>query len=430
MKTALNSVNADSALRWCYFLSVALSPLGPVCHYSLWCLCLPLAAYAFFAKKTPLLPEGLPRAGKAILALLAALALWQIVAGLFSFDTLAGYGRNVTPFFECAFGAWLAALTLRDERGRDSFVKMFVAVSFVIAVGNILRYSGLIADFPNHALEQTNSLGMLGMMLFPVFFCFAYWRPGLPGLARVSLVAASAGVTVVSCSSGAWLSAFLGWLVALLYAARFRKFTARDFALCAAVLFCCAAALNFATGGRALKSIRTELLQARSFGDPCRFTNGRNDIWRVSWRAAMERPILGSGGRQFYDGYRDALKTFAKEELKKIRVREIDHPHSTYLYLLYTGGAPALSLFCAAACLCLLRALRVSAREKDAVFPWAVVSLALLAEILTYGTNGDVFQGRRDISVMMWCFLGVTAVLPSPAKAKAPQDPSSPRGSE
>ena len=38
----------------------------------------------------------------------------------------------------------------------------------------------------------------------------------------------------------------------------------------------------------------------------------------------------------------------------------------------------------------------------------------LLTEILTYGTNGDILQGRRDIAVMVWCFIGVMAMLPEP----------------
>ena len=50
--------------------------------------------------------------------------------------------------------------------------------------------------------------------------------------------------------------------------------------------------------------------------------------------------------------------------------------------------------------------------ERDASFPWALSILLLLIAVLTYGTNGDVFQGRRDISVMVWCFLGILIILP------------------
>ena len=92
--------------------------------------------------------------------------------------------------------------------------------------------------------------------------------------------------------------------------------------------------------------------------------------------------------------------------------RDIDHPHSTYLYLLYIGGFPALMLFVAAMVLCVHRMLLLARCEKNVFFPWAIASLCLLVEILTYGTNGDILQGRRDISVLVWCFFGVMAMLP------------------
>ena len=95
--------------------------------------------------------------------------------------------------------------------------------------------------------------------------------------------------------------------------------------------------------------------------------------------------------------------------------RDVDHPHSTYFYLLYMGGVPALILFVAAMCLCLRRMIRLVRTEQNVFFPWAVMSLMLLTEILTYGTNGDILQGRRDIAVMVWCFIGVMTVLPEPA---------------
>ena len=78
------------------------------------------------------------------------------------------------------------------------------------------------------------------------------------------------------------------------------------------------------------------------------------------------------------------------------------------------GGVPTLILFVAAMCLCLRRMIRLVRTEQNVFFPWAVMSLMLLTEILTYGTNGDILQGRRDIAVMVWCFIGVMAALPEP----------------
>ena len=72
--------------------------------------------------------------------------------------------------------------------------------------------------------------------------------------------------------------------------------------------------------------------------------------------------------------------------------------------------------------LCLKRVIRLARNEKDAFSPWAVASLCLLDEILTYGTNVDIFLGRRDISVLVWCFFGLIATLNRPVKFAVPQD--------
>ncbi len=505
----------ETALRLCFTLSVALSPLGPVVHYSLWGVCFVLAAYDIGVNKAPLMPRPLPESGKPIFALFAALALWVAFAGLFSFDTVVSYGRNVTPFLEVSFGMWLAVRALGDERSRDRFAGVFVGFSSLIVVCNVLRYVGLIPDFPNHSLLQNNSAGMLGMFLFPVVCCFALWERGSSFLKKVLLLVVSVSLTVVSCSSGAWASAFCGGLVVLFYSARFRKLTARVSLTALCVFLCCYAAMNAATGGAMLKRVAVEVDQLSAINDSLKFTNHRSRIWNVTWRIAKEHPLLGNGGQLFENAYRaevekelaarraavkrkasadpavgvkaqnarppaankaliprpapaskapaaqfstagkapnvqtqpvvsspavppleagslpkkqppaakksvPAGRAAVKKNVKKPirRTEEIfTHPHSTYLYLLYAGGVPAFVLFLAAMGVCLCRMIRLSAREKDAAFPWAVVSLALLVEILVYGTNGDVFQGRRDISVMLWCFFGLMAALPDPEEA-------------
>ena len=118
----------ETALQYCYFFSIALSPLGPVCHYSLWGVCFLLLLWSFFVCRRPLALRGLPRDGAAVFVLLAGMALWTALAGLFSFDKIAYYGRNVTPLFEIVFGAYLAMRTLRDEQLRRRFITIFAVL--------------------------------------------------------------------------------------------------------------------------------------------------------------------------------------------------------------------------------------------------------------------------------------------------------------
>ena len=123
-----------------------------------------------------------------------------------------------------------------------------------------------------------------------------------------------------------------------------------------------------------------------------------------------ERPILGCAGELFENKNRWLMKHKAKELGLTVK-RDIDHPHSTYMYLLYIGGFPALIIFVGTMFLCVQRMYLLARHEKNSFYPWAIVSLSLLVEILTYGTNGDILQGRRDISVLVWCFFGVMAFL-------------------
>ena len=216
----------ETALQYCFFLSIALSPLGPVCHYSLWVICLLLLLWNFFICKKPLALEGVPREGVVIFAMLSGMALWTAVAGLFSFDRLAYYGRNVTPLFEIVFGAYMAMRTLREERLRRRFITLFVIVSTQILLGNLLRLTGVLYSFPNRSLKNGNSLGSLGLLLFPSTIAYAFWSEK-HFWNKVLLLIPVSGVILLSFSSGAWLSAFLGGLVFLYYAVRYKKLSFR-----------------------------------------------------------------------------------------------------------------------------------------------------------------------------------------------------------
>ena len=403
----------ETALQYCYFFSIALSPLGPVCHYSLWGVCFLLLLWSFFVCRRPLALAGLPRDGAAVFVLLSGMALWTALAGLFSFDKITYYGRNVTPLFEIVFGAYLAMRTLRDERLRKRFITIFVVISTLILLGNLLRLTGVLHSFPNRALKNGNSLGALGMLLFPPVITYAFWSAEHSFGRKLLLVLPVCGVVLLSFSSGAWLSSFLGGLVFLYYSIRYKKLTLRFVIVAAVVLVVCLAAFDSAQHGHISRKIFDEFRQVQAIDDLDKFTTLRNQVWSATWHMVKERPVLGSGGELFFNKHRWLMQHKAKELGLTVK-RDVDHPHSTYFYLLYMGGVPALILFVAAMCLCLRRMIRLARTEKNVFFPWAVMSLMLLTEILTYGTNGDILQGRRDIAVMVWCFIGVMAMLPEP----------------
>lgn len=405
----------ETALRCAYFLSVAFSPLGPVVHYTLWSICLLILLYELVARKTSLKLEGVSPCGWAIFALLSAAALWTMAAGLFSFQQITSYGRNVTPLLEVVFGAYLAMRTMRGEKARRQFVYVFLAASVVIMLGNILRAVGLLSYFPNRSLMQTNSLGGLGLLLFPPVVCGAFWSVGEKWWIKLPLVLSVCYVVLLSFSSGAWLSTFLGALVLAYYILRSKKLTVRFCVLFLTAFLACGAACNMLTQGKQMRLLQRELGQITAIGDVDKLTTYRSQIWTAAWQFIKERPVLGHGGESFFSKYAALRGDRQKAKELGLTWRSADQPHSLYLYLLYIGGVPALVLFVAALLAALARMIPLARREKDVFFPWAAASVALLVEILTYGTNGDVLQGRRDISVLVWFFFGVMAVLPAHA---------------
>lgn len=410
----VKSERIENAAAYIYTWSVALSPLGPVFHYTLWGLCLVILIAESIKYHASWKIAELPKSGKKILLLLLAATVWPVFAGFFTFDGWKPYGHNVTPLIELCIGAYFAARFYADENRCRYFVRIFCAVSTAILLGNFLRAEGFISDFPNHALKNGNSLGALALMVFPFILCAAAWS--FTELWKRALIFMPCLLALIaSFSLGAWGAAFIGGLLFLFYALKYRKIRWAHLFVLIAALCICLAALNIHTGGELKQRVGEEFGQANAIHDVEKFTTQRNYVWLAAFDFIFERPVLGNAGTAFVDKY-EKLRDSRRAELKLPENSQFDHPHSTYLYLAYIGGLPTLILCAAAFLLCLKKMYFTSAAEKTVYFPWGIMSVIFLVEIMAYATNGDIIQGRRDISVMTWCFLGIMAVLPEPAK--------------
>ncbi|RKJ80232.1 O-antigen ligase family protein [Pyramidobacter sp. CG50-2] len=398
---------------YCYTLSIALSPLGPVFHYILWGATLISLVYCCAVNKEDIIHRvELSHRSRVVLALFSLFLLWVVISGLFSYRELKSYGRNVTVPLEMLLGILMSVIFLGTESARKTFIKVFVAASVLILLGNLLRIAGLLEYFPNRALNNGNTLGALGLLLFPPVACFAFWSVNGGKLKQIILLFPVLSVIFFSFSSGAWLSAFLGGLVFLYYAFRFHKISCRTLMTYVAC-FLAAAVLLYGVSGDFRRCLLGECKQISSLHDMNELTTQRNEIWKVALHAIKKRPFLGYGGDSFYNVH-EAIVRAKAQELGLTVKRSMDHPHSTYFYLCCIGGIPALLLWLAPIGLCMKKMLKYARAEKNVFFPWGVTAVMLLVEILTYGTNGDIFQGRRDIAVMVWCFIGIMVVLPDP----------------
>lgn len=393
-----------------YAASVCLSPLGPIVHYVLWPLCLVLMTVGRVKYHVPFRVKNLDRTGKIVLGCWLALCLWSAVAGLLTFHDVDSYGRNVTIFVEVFLGMYFAARLLARETIRQKMMRFFVWASVFILFGNLLRELGFIDYFPNRSLENGNNLGLLGVLLLPPLVCYAFWcAKGL--VQRVLIVVPVCLVVFLSFSSGAWMAAAIGGCFLFYWIFKFKKIGISFLVSGAVVLVLACGAINVRSGGALWRKIATEYQQITSMQDMGTFTTYRNEIWSASAYLIRKRPFTGWGGEKFLRLYHELFRTKADELGLKYQANGM-HPHSTFLNVAYLAGIPGLALFLAAYAVSLKKAFRLARMENGSLFPWGIVLFVLLLVVLVYALTADVLMGRRDTSVMFWCFWGILLALP------------------
>ena len=114
----------DRLIRDLFIFSVALSPLGPVFHYTLWGVCLILIFYKIIKEKS-FSQSKLSGWGKGAYLCFCACCLWTAVAGLPTLGSFHDYGRNISMILEIVIGISLTIYTLRSEEDRQCFIRVF-----------------------------------------------------------------------------------------------------------------------------------------------------------------------------------------------------------------------------------------------------------------------------------------------------------------
>lgn len=410
MKESSQADAIENILVNVYAASVCLSPLGPVVHYVLWPLCLVLITVNKVKYHVPFRPKNLDRTGKIVLGCWWALSLWGAAAGLLTFHDLSSYGRNVTICVEVVLGMYFAARFLACETSRQKMMRLFVWASVFILFGNLLRELGFIDYFPNRSLENRNNLGLLGVLLLPPLVCYAFWC--VKGIVqRLLIVVPVCLVVFLSFSSGAWMAAAIGGCFLFYWIFKFKKIGISFLVSGAVLLVLVCVAIDIRSGGNLWRKIATEYRQVTSMQDMGTFTTYRNEIWSASAYLIRKRPFTGWGGEKFLRLYHELFRTKADELGLKYQANGM-HPHSTFLNVAYLAGIPGLALFLAAYAVSLKKAFRLARMENGSLFPWGIVLFVLLLVVLVYALTSDVLMGRRDTSVMFWCFWGILLILP------------------
>jgi O-antigen ligase len=134
---------------------------------------------------------------------------------------------------------------------------------------------------------------------------------------------------------------------------------------------------------------------------------------------AGDHLIAGNGWGTFEDDFVKNLK-YLKEKTEYDGTECFTHPHNMYISILYAGGIPALFLFMTAFVLSIVKSWRgLKIGGLKASIPWHLICFILMISMAIYGTNGDIFEARRDIAVFFWASWGVLLMLPESCTQKA-----------
>ena len=415
LKTKISECNFEVFAFWCYILGVAFTALGPVVHYTTWGLTLAALVYGRlrYGKPVFILPCG--KDSRYIFYILMLFLLWTMFAHVFLMDSFYVWGKGASIPLEFILGLCFAIRLLRTARDRYLFGMAVVAVNAFFALDVMPRECFVILGF-NHALNNGNAVALYGVLLMPFLCCFALWH-----FRRIYvqflLCVISALTVFLSFSSGGWLGALFEVIPFIFFALRQHKLSLRLILPSLIVIMVLLATGDYITNHRILNRFQLELQQDSAYNDMEKLTTNRYYIWKMTALMIKAHPITGWGRdtfdiefKKYYDRYGKQLGAPTDEIFIE--------PHSMYFAWAYAGGFPSLILFLAAYLLSAIKSFRGAGKEDEYGIPWHLICLLLFIGLAVYGTNGDVFEARRDMGAIFWAAWGLLLVIDDPLRSR------------
>ncbi|MEG1641543.1 MAG: O-antigen ligase family protein [Synergistaceae bacterium] len=391
--------------------SIICTVLGPVVHYSLWPLTLITLIYGKIRHNTNILPQIHPLSKNAFIFFLL-FVFWASLPNIFTAKTTYIWAHGVSCYAEIALGVLFTMRILNSEEKLEKFLKWFVILNALFSVGYALS---LLTSFhmPNGSMQNNNVSGHYACLVMPFIIWYSFDKVKNT-IARLALCLSSLLIILTSTSSGAWLAALVQGLLLLYFIIKYKKITLKSLALFAILALISLTVFNFATKNQIPKMIMSELTQAESVttGNLNQLTNHRYDIWRATILMAREHPFVGFGRKSYESEYNLNIPTFKKEIVGFERIIETSHAHSMYLETLFSGGIPALLSFCAMYILLISLCIKSIKTDNTMQKSFAIICLISLIGNAILGTNGDIFEGRRDLATTFYAVIGITLLLP------------------
>ena len=423
----LKTVNAEDLAFFFFSMSAIFTVLGPSVHYSMWGLTLLTLIYSKVRNGSKLF-LSVHCESKKTFVLLMLFAFWASVPNFFNAESTYIWAHGLSCYAEFVLGILFTMRILNTEEKLDKFIKWFVIVNSIMAMLYTLSISshflGIPESFkmPNGSMINSNTSGAYAFMIFPLLIWYAFNKIESHFI-RILICITSLAITLISTSSGAWLSVGIEGIILLYFIIRFKKQKIKNLLLYLIIPFVVLAACSQITDNKAWTMVESELMKDRIFlqGETSlnNVTSGRYDIWRATLYMSKKHPAFGYGRKSYPYEYEKNLETF-KQIIHDFDYTTIaTHPHNMYLYTIFTGGIPAVLLLCSGYFLLICIALK-GLNNKKQLF-WSVIVLSILLGNAIYGTNGDILEGRRDIAVILYTIIGVTLIIPNLSSDKLSQ---------
>lgn len=400
---------------WVYVLGVAMTALGPIAHYIGWTFALISLVYGRIRYKTPLSIKLQPE-GRKIFYFLVFFLLWSMFAHIPHIDSFYTWGKGASIPLEFITGLYLAMRLINTSERRKAFGLTVVAINLVFCFDVMFRPDFSVLGW-NASLDNGNSVASYSLLLMPFFFCYAFWYFEKNILLKYLLCLTSILLIIFSFSSGGWITAAVQLIIFATYAASSKKINLKSVIVLVVGSLLILSIIFYVLGKGPVDSMKRELVQMMSFNNVDVLTTNRKDIWNVSLLMAKVHPVLGSGWTTFgtvFEKKRNEMADVLSQSLEK----HISHPHNMCLSIVYSGGIPALLFFMIAYVLSIKKSWSGVRDEIDSdEIPWNLICYISLVSILIYGTNGDVFEGRRDVSVIFWAVWGLLLVIPGKSQS-------------
>ena len=415
LKVRISECSFEAFAFWSYILGVAFTALGPVVHYTTWGLTLTALVYGRLRYGSPAFVLPCRKDSRNIFYILLLFLLWTMFAHVFLLDSFYVWGKGASIPLEFMLGLCFAVRLLKTAQDRYRFGIAVVAVNALFALDVMPREYFVILGL-NHALNNGNAMALYGVLLMPFLCCFALWYFKNRYI-QFLLCIISALTVFLSFSSGGWLAALFEVVPFVFFALRQHKLSLKFMLSTLIVVVLLLAMGDYITHHRILDRFRIELQQDSAYNNMEKLTTNRSYIWEMTSLMIKAHPVTGWGRDTFDTEFREYYEKYGKQ-LGAPTDEIFIEPHSMYFAWTYAGGFPSLVLFLAAYMLSAVKSFRGAGEEDEYGIPWHLICLLLFIGLAVYGTNGDVFEARRDMGAIFWAAWGLLLAVDEPGVQK------------